>query len=100
VALVNQEKLMSVLLEPRVTEKSTMVGDKYRQYVFRVAKSATKPDIKKAVELMFEVEVESVQVSNVKGKRKTFQQTRGKRPDWKKAYVKLKPGFDINFVGA
>lgn len=96
---MNQERLMNVLLEPRVTEKSTLVGEKYRQYVFKVAKSATKPDIRKAVELMFEVEVESVQISNVKGKRKTFQQTQGKRSDWKKAYVKLKPGFDINFIG-
>lgn len=97
---MNQEKLMQVLLEPRVTEKSTLLGEKSRQFVFRVANSATKPDIKKAVELMFEVEVDSVQVSNVKGKRKTFQQTQGKRSDWKKAYVKLKPGFDIDFVGS
>ena len=95
-----QEKLMKILLEPRVTEKSTMLADKHRQYVFRVAKSATKPDIKKAVELMFEVEVASVQVCNVKGKVKAFQQTVGRRSDWKKAYVKLKPGFDIDFVGA
>jgi large subunit ribosomal protein L23 len=96
---MNQEKLMNLLLAPRITEKSTMVGEKYRQYVFKVLKTATKPQIRQAVELMFKVEVDSVQISNVKGKRKAFKQTQGKRSDWKKAYVKLKPGFDINFMG-
>ncbi len=97
---LNQEKLMKIVLEPRVTEKSTLVGEKYNQFVFKVLKSATKPEIKKAIELLFKVEVESVQVSNVKGKNKIFKREPGKRPDWKKAYVKLKPGFDIDFVGA
>ena len=97
---MNQEKLMHVLLEPRVTEKSTMLGDKHRQFVFKVLKNATKPEIKQAVELLFDVQVESVQVSNVNGKRKVFQQTKGKRSDWKKAYVKLKPGFDIDYMGS
>lgn len=97
---MNQEQLMNVLLEPRVTEKSTMLGDKHQQYVFRVLNKATKPEIKQAVELLFDVQVESVQVSNVKGKRKVFQQTPGKRSGWKKAYVKLKPGFDIDFMGS
>ena len=97
---MNQVKLMNVLLEPRVTEKSTMLGDKHRQFVFKVLKQATKPEIKKAVELMFDVQVESVRVSNVKGKHKVFQQTTGKRSDWKKAYVKLKPGFDIDFMAS
>ena len=97
---MNQEKLMTVLLEPRVTEKTTLVGEAYNQYVFKVAKSATKPEIKQAVELMFDgAEVESVQVSNVKGKNKMFARMPGKRADWKKAYVKLKPGFDIDFMG-
>ena len=97
---LNQEKLMKIILEPRVTEKSTLVGEKYNQFVFKVLKSASKPEIKKAIELLFNVEVESVQVSNVKGKKKIFKREPGKRPDWKKAYVKLKPGFDIDFVGA
>ena len=96
---MNQEKLMNLLLAPRITEKSTLVGEKYRQYVFKVLKTATKPQIRQAVELMFKVEVDSVQVSNVKGKRKAFKQTVGKRSDWKKAYFKLKAGFDINFMG-
>lgn len=97
---MNHEKLMNILLEPRITEKATLVGDKYRQFVFKVASEATKPEIKQAVELMFKVEVDSVQVSNSKGKTKVFRQTQGKRSDWKKAYVKLKPGFDIDFAGA
>jgi len=98
---MNQEKLMTVLLEPRVTEKSTMVGEAYNQYVFKVAKDATKPEIKQAVELMFDgAEVLSVQVTNVKGKKKIFARKPGQRVNWKKAYVKLKPGFDIDFMGA
>lgn len=97
---MNQEKLMNTLIAPRITEKSTLIGDKHNQYVFKVMKSASKQQIRDAVELMFKVEVDSVQVSNVKGKQKTFKQTAGKRPDWKKAYVKLKPGFDIDFMGS
>ena len=96
----SQEKLLRIVLEPRVTEKSTMVGEKYNQFVFKVLKSASKPEIKKAVELLFKIEVESVQVSNIKGKKKIFKREPGKRLDWKKAYVKLKPGFDIDFMGA
>ncbi len=97
---MNKEKLMTVLLEPRVTEKSTLVGEAYNQYVFKVAKDATKPEIKQAVELMFEgAEVQSVQVVNVKGKTKMFARRPGQRVNWKKAYVKLKPGFDIDFMG-
>ena len=97
--ILNQEKLKNILLSPRVTEKSTMIGDKHRQYVFKVLKNATKLQIRHAVELMFKVEVESVQVVNVNGKYKVFKQTVGKRSDWKKAYVKLKPGFNIDFMG-
>ena len=98
---MNNEKLMTVLLEPRVTEKSTMVGEAYNQYVFKVAKDATKPEIKQAVELMFDgAEVLSVQVTNVKGKTKMFARRPGQRVNWKKAYVKLKPGFDIDFMGS
>ncbi len=97
---MKDERLMCILLEPRVTEKSTLLGDKYKQFVFRVLSDATKPEIRRAVEEMFEVQVQSVQTSNVKGKRKTFKMKRGRRADWKKAYVTLKPGFDIDFVGA
>ena len=96
----NKEKLMKVLLSPRITEKSTLLGDKYNQFVFKVVKNASKPEIKQAVELMFTVEVESVQVCVVKGKKKNFKNKSGSRSDWKKAYVKLKPGFDIDYIGA
>lgn len=91
--------MTKILVSPRVTEKSTMLGDKHRQFVFRVATDATKPDIKEAVEQMFEVKVDSVRVCNVKGKRKIFKNAPGFRQGWKKAYVRLMPGFDINFVG-
>ncbi len=96
----SNERLMKVLLSPRVTEKSTILGDKYNQFVFKVVKDESKPEIKKAVELMFTVEVESVQVCVVKGKQKRFKNVGGSRSDWKKAYVKLKPGFDIDYIGA
>tara|TARA_B100001996_G_scaffold10290_1_gene8679 strand:+ start:87 stop:386 length:300 start_codon:yes stop_codon:yes gene_type:complete len=97
---VNEQKIMKVLLEPKVTEKSSMVGELNNQYVFKVTRNATKPEIKKAVELMFDgAEVESVQVANVKGKRKIFKRMPGQRANWKKAYIRLKPGFDIDFMG-
>lgn len=97
---MNKERLMQVLLEPRVTEKSTLAAEKHRQFVFKVRPDATKPEIKRAVELMFAVKVENVQVVNVKGKRKVFRTANGQRPNWKKAYVKLESGFDIDFVGS
>jgi large subunit ribosomal protein L23 len=94
----NPERLMTVLLAPVISEKSTFVADKHEQVIFRVAPSATKPEIKAAVELLFKVEVESVQVSNVRGKQKRFGQQAGRRRNWKKAYVSLKPGQEINFA--
>jgi len=97
---MNQERLMSILLEPRVSEKSTMVADKNNQFVFKVAGGANKQEIKQAVEKMFAVEVASIQVCNVKGKSKLFKYQQGSRQTWKKAYVKLKPGFNIDFLGA
>lgn len=98
---MNQARLMTVLLEPRITEKSTRIGEAHNQYVFKVARSANKQAVKQAVELMFEgAEVEAVRISNVKGKSKLFARRAGRRAGWKKAYVKLKPGFDIDFMGA
>ncbi len=93
-----QERLMTVLLAPVVSEKATFVGDKHDQVVFRVAQDATKPEVKAAVELMFKVEVDSVQISNVRGKEKRFGRFVGRRRHWKKAYVCLKPGQEINFA--
>lgn len=94
----SQERLMQVLLAPQISEKATYVADKNEQVVFRVASSATKPEVKAAVELLFKVEVESVQIANVKGKVKRFGRSFGRRKDWKKAFVCLKPGQEINFA--
>lgn len=95
---MNQERLMQVLLAPQISEKATYVAEKYEQVIFRVASDATKPEIKAAVELLFKVDVESVQVANVKGKVKRFKGATGRRKGWKKAYVCLKAGQEINFV--
>lgn len=95
---MNQERLMQVLLAPQISEKATYIAEKNEQVVFRVASDATKPEIKAAVELLFKVQVESVQVANVKGKVKRFRGAVGQRKGWKKAYVSLKPGQEINFV--
>ncbi|RIX49071.1 MAG: 50S ribosomal protein L23 [Rhodocyclales bacterium GT-UBC] len=95
---MNQQRLMQVLLAPQISEKATYIAEKHEQVIFRVASDATKPEIKAAVELLFKVEVEAVQVANVKGKVKRFKGTVGRRKGWKKAYVSLKPGQEINFV--
>ncbi len=95
---MNQQRLMQVLLAPQISEKATYVADKHDQVIFRVASDATKPEIKAAVELLFKVEVEAVQVANVKGKVKRFKGATGRRKGWKKAYVSLKAGQEINFV--
>lgn len=94
----SNERLMTVLLAPVISEKGTFIADKHEQVIFRVQPDATKPEIKAAVELMFKVEVESVQVSNVKGKEKRFGRFIGRRSNWKKAYVSLKAGQEINFA--
>ncbi|THF61336.1 50S ribosomal protein L23 [Pseudothauera rhizosphaerae] len=94
----SQERLLQVLLAPQISEKATYVADKNEQVVFKVASDATKPEVKAAVELLFKVQVESVQIANVKGKVKRFGRSFGRRKDWKKAFVSLKPGQEINFV--
>lgn len=96
---MNQERLMRILLAPHVSEKGTRVADQHRQFVFRVLSDASKPEIKQAVEKLFNVEVAGVQTANVKGKSKSFARIPGRRPAWKKAYVRLKPGHDIDFLG-
>ena len=92
------ERLMNLVLAPVVSEKSTLVADKNRQYVFRVADNATKPEVKAAIELLFKTKVQSVTVSNVKGKTKRFGRFMGRRRNWKKAYVRLAAGQEINFA--
>lgn len=89
---------MQVLLAPVISEKSTYVADKHNQVIFRVAGNATKPEIKAAIEFMFKVQVETVNIVNVRGKGKRFGQFMGRRSHWKKAYVCLKAGQEINFA--
>lgn len=95
---MNKARLMQVVLAPLVSEKSTTLADQFNQFVFKVAKDSTKPEIAAAIELLFEVKVEKVQVLNVKGKVKRSGQRLGRRADWKKAYVRIKAGQDINFA--
>jgi large subunit ribosomal protein L23 len=97
---MNRERLMKVLLAPHVSEKTTRIADSANQIVFKVLPDATKPEIKKAVETLFDVKVSSVQVMNLKGKKKRFGQAVGRRNNWKKAYVTLAEGQDIDFLGA
>ncbi len=97
---VSESKIANILLAPVISEKTSIASDTQSRIVFKVQTNATKPQIKKAVEIMFDVEVDSVQLLNVKGKIKRFGKTLGKRSDWKKAYVKLKPGHDIEFSAA
>ncbi len=92
------EQLMNVVLAPVVSEKSTFVADKNRQYVFRVADHATKPEIKAAIELMFKTKVDDVTVLNVRGKERRFGRLVGRKRNWKKAYVRLAEGQEINFA--
>jgi large subunit ribosomal protein L23 len=95
----SKERLMTVLVAPHVSEKGALVAEKNNQIVFRVLRDSTKPEIKAAVELMFEVKVDSVRVVNVAGKAKRFGGRPGKRSDWKKAYVSLAEGQTIDFAG-
>ena len=97
---MNNDRLMQVLLAPIVTEKATFVAEKNNQIAFRVAPDATKPEIKAAVELLFKVEVDSVQVLNRKGKEKRTGRFIGRRRNERKAYVVLKEGQELNFAEA
>jgi large subunit ribosomal protein L23 len=98
-AKFDQGRLAQVLVAPIVSEKATSVSEKHNQVLFKVLRSATKPEIKAAVELMFKVEVASVQTVNQKGKVKRFGRSIGRRDHVKKAYVSLKPGQELNFGG-
>ena len=96
--VMKQDRLLQVILAPQITEKATQVADKHQQIAFKVRTDATKPEIKAAVELVFKVEVPGVTGANVQGKSKRAGRTMGRRKDWKKAYVSLKPGQEINFA--
>ena len=94
---MNREQLMSVLIAPHVTEKTSLAMQNHNQYTFRVRREATKSDIRKAVELMFDVKVAGVQVVNEPGKQRRFGRIAGRTQDWKKAYVSLTPGQSIDY---
>lgn len=96
----NEERLLNVLLAPQISEKATFVAEQDNQVIFRVVSDATKPEIKAAVEKLFKVTVKGVQISNVKGKQKRFGRSLGRRQDWKKAYVNLAAGQEINFAAS
>ena len=96
---MNNDRLCQVLVAPRMTEKTTRVGEDSNQYVFQVVTDASKAEVKGAVELLFDVNVESVRIVNVKGKTKSFRMRPGKRSDWKKAYVRVQEGQVIDFLG-
>jgi large subunit ribosomal protein L23 len=94
------DKSLQSVLSPHVTEKATMVADKLNQVIFKVRKDATKIQVKEAIEAMFKVDVKAINLLNVKGKTKRASRSRmGKRSDWKKAYVSIQAGQEINFTG-
>jgi large subunit ribosomal protein L23 len=96
---MNQERMLTIVLGPHVSEKSSIISEENNQVTFRVAQDATKPEIKQAVEGLFNVEVKEVQVMNVKGKRKrTARGTYRTRTSWKKAYIRLEQGHEIDFA--
>jgi large subunit ribosomal protein L23 len=94
---MNAERLLMIIRQPHTSEKATIIADKNKQYTFKVLRNANKSEIKQAIEHVFNVQVSRVSVVNVKGKKKRFKQTSGQRSDWKKAYIMLKPGSDIDF---
>ncbi|MEN9917150.1 MAG: ribosomal protein [Pseudomonadota bacterium] len=99
IALTQQLRRFKIIERPHLSEKSTMLADKQRQFVFEVLKNASKSEIKQAVESLFRVKVNAVKVLNVKAKVRRFKQVEGQVKAWKKAYVSLKAGYDIDFTG-
>jgi len=98
-AASNKERLMTVLIGPHVSEKATSVADRHNQIIFKVRRDSTKSEIRKAVQLLFDVTVTDVQVVNCRGKIKRFGKDWGQRAAWKKAYVTLAEGQNIDFMG-
>ena len=95
----SKDRLAGVVIAPHVSEKSARVNAEGNQYVFRVRRDATKPEIRAAVEFLFEVKVDTVRVVNLPGKEKRFGRSLGRRQDWKKAYVRLAAGQHIDMGG-
>ena len=99
IALTQQLRRFKLIQRPHLSEKSTILADKHQQFVFKVLKNANKSEIKQAVESLFNVKVNAVQLLNVKAKSRRFKQVEGQLKGWKKAYVSLKEGYDIDFTG-
>ena len=97
---MNQERVFKVLIGPHISEKATVLADSKKQFIFKVATDATKLEIKKAVEVLFNVKVAGVRTVNVQGKTKRTMRGMGKRNDWKKAYIALQPGQDLDFASS
>lgn len=95
---MNQERIFTVLVEPHITEKVAGLGDATNQYAFKVSRDSTKAEIKEAVETLFKVSVEKVTTLNVKGKTKKTQRGMSRKNHWKKAYVRVSAGQDIDFM--
>ena len=96
---MNDQRLYQVILAPHISEKTAIAAEMEERHTFRVANDASKLEVRKAVEKLFDVSVKSVQIVNVRGKTKRFGQAEGKRSDWKKAIVRLAEGQDIDFTG-
>ena len=96
---MNDQRLYQILLAPHVSEKTATAAEMEGRHTFRVASDATKIEVRKAVEKLFDVSVRGVQIVNVPGKTKRFGSKQGKRSDWKKAIVRLAEGQDIDFMG-
>jgi large subunit ribosomal protein L23 len=97
---MNQERLLKVILSPHISEKATIGVEKRNEYVFRVASSATKPEVKDAIEHLFNTKVKSVRIVNVRAKKKLFKGVEGSRKAWKKAYVALQADQKLDIIGA
>ena len=97
--MMNDQRLYQVLIRPHVSEKTAMSAEMQGRHAFRVARDATKAEVRQAVEKLFGVDVRSVQILNVRGKEKRFGQTTGKRSGWRKAVVRLAEGQDLDFMG-
>lgn len=97
---MNQDRLLKIIVSPHISEKATVATEKNNEYVFKVVKSASKPEVKDAIELIFKTKVKAVNISNVKSKTKTFRNRKGTRQGWKKAYVTLEADQKLDVVGA
>lgn len=97
---MNQERLLKIVLSPHVSEKTTIGAEKNNEYVFQVIADATKPEVKDAIEFLFNVKVKAVRILNVRPKQKLFRGFQGKRKGWKKAYITLQPDQKLDIIGA